>query len=362
VNLDEQAGKAILAAAGIPVPRGRVVETAQDAAEAAEGRPSVIKAQVPVGRRGKAGGVLFATTGREAGVAASQILGLVIDGHRVERVLVEELLPIRHEYYVAITFDAAGKGPVVLLSAQGGMEVEEASSGALRRLSVNILDGFTPAQAAALVEGVEHGAAVAAILLKLYAVWRDTKAELLEINPLAVLADGSVVAADCKLVLDDAVQGGQAALSATATPLERQAAALGFNFHQLGGSVAVLANGAGLTMATLDMVRHAGGTPANFLEIGGDAYTKAKPALELVLALPGLRSLVVNFCGAYARTDVMAGGVIEAWQALAPAIPIFFSIHGTGEDEAVALVRDRLGIEPFDLAEDAVRAAVEAAR
>ena len=147
-----------------------------------------------------------------------------------------------------------------------------------------------------------------------------------------------------------------------ATALELRAASLDLNFHQLDGNIGVLANGAGLTMATLDMVRHAGGAPANFLEIGGDAYTRARPALELLLDLPGLRAVVVNFCGAYARTEVMAAGVADAWQALSPSIPVFFSIHGTGEDEAVALVREQLGIEPFDRAEDAVKAAVEAAR
>ena len=124
----------------------------------------------------------------------------------------------------------------------------------------------------------------------------------------------------------------------------------------------MLANGAGLTMTTMDAVRHFGGSPANFMEIGGESYTKAKPALELVLSNPRVKCLLVNFCGAFARTDVMAEGVINAWLDLKPAIPIFFTIHGTGEDEAVAMVKQRLGIEPFDLMDDAVKAAVEAAQ
>jgi succinyl-CoA synthetase beta subunit len=123
-----------------------------------------------------------------------------------------------------------------------------------------------------------------------------------------------------------------------------------------------LANGAGLTMTTMDVIAHLGGRPANFLEIGGEAYTKAEEALGLVLAHPGVKSLVVNFCGAFARTDVMADGVTAAWRKLNPSIPVFFSIHGTGEEEAVQIVRERLGLEPYDLMEDAVRAAVEAAR
>jgi succinyl-CoA synthetase beta subunit len=146
------------------------------------------------------------------------------------------------------------------------------------------------------------------------------------------------------------------------TPLEARAKELGLKFIELDGNVGVLANGAGLTMTTMDAVRHYGGAPANFMEIGGESYTKAKPALELVLANPRVKCLLVNFCGAFARTDVMTEGVIGAWQALKPAIPIIFTIHGTNEDEAIAMVKERLGITPFDLMDDAVKAAVEAAR
>jgi succinyl-CoA synthetase beta subunit len=146
------------------------------------------------------------------------------------------------------------------------------------------------------------------------------------------------------------------------TELERRARELGLKYIELPGNVGVLANGAGLTMTTMDVIEHCGGAPANFLEIGGDAYTKAEAALGLVLANPRIKSVMINFCGAFARTDVMATGVIEAWNKLAPGVPVFFSVHGTGEDEAVALIRERLGVEPFDRMEDAVRAAVEAAR
>ena len=146
------------------------------------------------------------------------------------------------------------------------------------------------------------------------------------------------------------------------TALEQRGAESGLKFIQLDGNVGVLANGAGLTMTTMDVIRHFGGRPANFLEIGGEAYTKSAAALELVLSNPGVKSLIINFCGAFARTDVMAEGVVKAWQELKPAIPVFFSINGTGEDEAIALVRARLGIEPYDLMEDAIQAAVRAAQ
>jgi succinyl-CoA synthetase beta subunit len=144
--------------------------------------------------------------------------------------------------------------------------------------------------------------------------------------------------------------------------LERRGREHQLKFIQLDGDVGVLANGAGLTMTTMDVIRHFGGRPANFLEIGGEAYTKSAIALELVLSNPGVKSLVINFCGAFARTDVMVAGVVKAWKRLKPTVPAFFSIHGTGEDEAIGLVRGELGIEPFDVMEDAVRAAVRAAR
>ena len=176
-----------------------------------------------------------------------------------------------------------------------------------------------------------------------------------------------MVALDCKFVLDDAAAYRQedivsAAAPAPMTAPEWRGAENGLKFIQLDGNVGVLANGAGLTMTTMDVIRHFGGRPANFLEIGGEAYTKSAAALDLVLSNPGVRSLIINFCGAFARTDVMAEGVVKAWQELKPAIPVFFSIHGTGEDEAVALVRARLGIEPYDLMEDAIQAAVRAAQ
>jgi succinyl-CoA synthetase beta subunit len=220
------------------------------------------------------------------------------------------------------------------------------------------------------VAGLGLGAAegqIADVLARLYGAYRKSDAELLEINPLVVLKDGRVVALDCKYVLDDAAAYRQEELAKLGSPgvmteLERRAAEQGLKFIQLDGNVGLLANGAGLTMTTMDVIRHFGGRPANFLEIGGEAYTKAEAALDLVLSNPGVKSLIINFCGAFARTDVMADGVVKAWQKLKPSVPVFFSIHGTGETEAIQLVRERLGIEPFDLMEDAVRAAVRAAQ
>ncbi len=375
MNFEEHAAKAhILAPAGIATPQGRLCLTPAEAAAALrEIGPAIVKAQVPAGKRGKAGGIKRADTAAEAEAAAQAILGMEIGGHRVERLLVEGRAAIVREFYAAILPDIAARCPMVLFSTEGGMEIEEVAAArpdAIRRHLVDIAMGFAESDAMAILQGLDLGgaeSAVAAVLTKLYEAYRQRDAELIEVNPLALLDDGSVVALDCKFVLDDAAlyrQGDIADKGApeTMTTLEAKGAAQGLKFIQLDGDVGVLANGAGLTMTTMDLIRHCGGRPANFLEIGGEAYTKAAPALELVLANPGVKALVVNFCGAFARTDVMAEGVVKAWQALRPKIPVFFSIHGTGEDAAIELVRERLGIEPYDHMEDAMRAAVEAAR
>jgi succinyl-CoA synthetase beta subunit len=375
MNFEEHAAKTlVLAPAGIAIPEGRLCASPEQAAAAVAAiGAAVIKAQVPAGKRGKAGGIRRVATPEEGARAARDILGMRIGGHHVARLLVEAQAAIARELYAAVLPDVAARCPMVLFSAEGGMEIEELAVSrreALRRHPVDIRRGFSREDAAAMLNGLDLGAAlpgVANALAQLYAAWRSAHAELLEINPLAVLTDGRVMALDGKLVLDDAALHRHPELAAHGSPdpqtaLEARGAREGLKFIELAGEVGILANGAGLTMTTMDVVRHCGGQPANFLEIGGEAYTKAKTALGLVLAHPRIRSLVVNFCGAFARTDVMAEGVVAAWEELRPTIPVFFSIHGTGEDEAVALVRARLGIEPFERMEDAVRAAVEAAR
>src|SRR5581483_10530440 len=305
--------------------------------------------------------------------AARQILGMRIGDHTVERVLVEEQAAIAREFYTAVLHDVAARKPLILFSTEGGMDIEEiaaAKPSAIRRLLVDVDGKPSDADIAGLLKGLNLGdaeAQIARILARLYAAYRGRDAELLEINPLALLRDGRVVALDCKFILDDAAvyrqqDTAKSGAAAVMTALEKRGAEAGLKLIQLDGNVGVLANGAGLTMTTMDVIRHYGGKPANFLEIGGEAYTKSEIALDLVLSNPGVKSLVINFCGAFARTDVMADGVVKAWHKLKPKVPVFFSIHGTGEDEAVALVRERLGIEPYDFMEDAVKAAVEAAQ
>jgi len=374
MNFEEHAAKPLLARHGIAVPRGALATTPDEAARVAAGiGAAVVKAQVPAGKRGKSGGIQLAATPDEARTRAKAILGIVIAGHKVERVLVEEQVPIARELYAAVLNDPSSKGPLVLFSTGGGMDIEEVAARApesLRRQAVDIRRGFSRAESATLVRGLGLGAAegkVADALAQLYEAYTALDAELLEINPLIVARDGRVIALDCKFVMDDSGIVRHPDVAPAGTPekltgLEARAKAAGLKYIDLDGDVGVLANGAGLTMTTMDMVRHYGGRPANFLEIGGEAYTQARPALELLLSKPGIRSLVINFCGAFARTDVMTGGVIEAIEALKPRLPIFFSVHGTGDEEAIKLLKERLGVTPLPTMNDACKAAVAAGK
>ncbi|MGI9383744.1 MAG: succinate--CoA ligase subunit beta [Methyloligellaceae bacterium] len=373
MNFEAHAAKSLLAAAGIAVPESRVATGEAEAeSHAAAIGPCVVKAQVPTGKRGKAGGIALAGSAEDARAEAQRILGLEIGGHPVEKVLVEAQVPIAREMYAAILNDAESKGPLLLFSPEGGMDIEEIAEthpDKLLRLPIDIrqgLDRETLLGALPAADGLDPDG-IADLLMALYQAYRDNDAELLEINPLVLTQDGRLVALDCKFTLDDSGIKRQPELAETGTPdkltaLEARGKAAGLKYIELEGEVGVLANGAGLTMTTMDAVRHYGGQPGNFLEIGGEAYTLGKEALALVLDNPQVKSLLINFCGAFARCDVMTEGILAAWKEVKPELPVFFTIHGTGEDEAVAMVRSELGIEPFDLMDDAVQAAVEAAR
>ena len=373
MNFEEYAAKPLLAAAGIAIPEGHVAETAQEAGEikAALG-PCVVKAQVPSGKRGKAGGIKLANKPNEAKAMAKEILGMEIGGHLVERVLVERQELIALELYAAVFNDPPTKGPMVMFSTEGGMDIEEVAAEApnkLKSTAVDVREGFDEGQARTLVGTLDLGDAEETVidaLVKLYKVYVAYDAELLEINPLIVTKDGSVIAVDCKFVMDDSAIKRQPETAPKGTPdkltnLEARGEAAGIKYIELDGDIGVLANGAGLTMTTMDVVRHHGGRPANFCEIGGEAYTRAKIALELVLDKPGIKSLVVNFCGAFARCEVMMEGLLSAWQELQPDVPAFFSIAGTGDEEAIVMLKERLGLDPYPTMDAACCAAVEAA-
>ena len=369
----EYVAKPLLRRAGIAVPAGEVATSGDEAAAAAERiGPCMVKAQVPAGGRGKAGGIKVARTPDEAREAAVSLLGMRFSGRTATCVLVEELVEIENEYYAAVTVDPVLRCPVALFSVSGGVDIErmaDADPGVLRSIPIDIARGLDEFDAARSLDGLcspDSAKAAAEALAKLYRCYRRHDAELLEVNPLAVRPDGALIALDCKFTMDDAATGRQPDLAAAAegealTELEAEAAASGLKLIELEGDVGILANGAGLTMATMDAVKRLGGSPANFLEIGGDAYSKAGTAWNLLLKRKRLASAVVNFCGAFARTDVMARGLATAWKSRPPWFPVHFCIHGTGEQEAISLVRRELGIEPFEHMEDAVGAAVSAA-
>lgn len=374
MNFEEHAGKPLLKAAGIPVPSGGVATTADQAADIAAPLGKVaVKAQVPTGKRGKAGGIKIADDAAAAKAAASAILGMTIGEHVVEKVLVEQATAFTREFYAAVINDPETKGPKILFSTLGGMDVEEAAEqdpNAMRGLAVDIRKGPALADVKAMLAGADLGGvedAVADLLMKLYGAYAANDAELMEINPLAVTEAGGLIALDCKFTMDDSAIPRHAETAKSGTPdkltgLEAKGKELDLKYIELEGDVGVIANGAGLTMTTMDVVRHHGGTPANFLEIGGESYTKGTEALSLVLDNPKVKSLVINFCGAFARTDVMTDGILKAWEELKPTLPTFWSVHGTGDVEAVTMLKERIGVDPLPDMSAACKAAVEAAK
>jgi len=373
MNFEEHAAKPLLKAAGIAVPDGGLAASPDEAATIViKIGPCVVKAQVPTGKRGKAGGIALAATPDEARCEAGRILSLEIAGFPVKSVLVESQVPIAKEFYAAVLNDSDTKGPLLLFSAEGGMDIEEIAENhpdALVRLPIDIRKGLSrEAVETALppIDGVKRDALIDT-LMELYTAYVQNDAELMEINPLVATQDGNVIALDCKFALDDSAIRRHEELAKSGAPdklteLEQRGQDIGFKYIELEGSVGVLSNGAGLTMTTMDAISHYGGVPANFLEIGGNAFTLGKQALEVVLGNPRVKSLLINFCGAIARTDVMTGGVLEAWDEVNPQVPVFWSISGTGEDEARAMLKDKLGTEPYPTMDEAVKAAVEAVR
>ena len=373
MNFEEYAAKPLLAKAGIAIPEGRVATSVEESSDAAEALGKVVvKAQIPTGKRGKAGGIKTADNATEAADAATAILGMTIGGSVVEKVLIEQRAPIKQEYYAAILNDADSKGPLLMFSDQGGMDIEEIAQSQPETLlhhAIDVRQGLAAADAEKLVAKLvdaDIAAGVGELLSKLYQAYADNDAELMEINPLALLDDHSLMALDCKFVLDDSAIKRQQELAKSGTPekltgRELAAQELDLKYIDLDGSIGLLANGAGLTMTTMDVITHYDGSPANFLEIGGEAYTKATEALKLMIDNDKIKSLVVNFSGAFARTDVMTEGVINAWQELKPDIPVFFSIHGTGSVEARSMLQERLGMTSFETMDEAIQAAIAAA-
>jgi len=370
VFIEEHDAKQLIASGGVPIPAGSVATSPDQAHSIAReiGTPVMVKAQVPSGKRGKGGGIVTCETVDDARLAAEQLLGSQLGEFAIDRVLVEACATIAQELYVSVTIDPAAGAPLLMLSTAGGMDIEEVHATTpeqVQMVPVNIRAGLGAGQAMdiAAATGLDLSlhAPLAGFLLTLYGLFRRYDAQLLEINPLAITTAGELIALDAKLIVDDNAVFRQPDVGPerfTGTALELEAKQQDFLFVELDGDVGVLANGAGLTMSTMDAVTAHGGAPANFLEVGGMAYKRATPALALVLKNPNVKSLLVNLCGAYARTDVIAEGLIAGFKELKPEVSVSFCIHGTGEERAQQLVRDELDIEPHETMDDAVKEAI----
>ena len=379
MDLYEYQGKQYFARFGIPSSPGGIADAAEEAVEQAEqaGYPVVVKAQVKVGGRGKAGGIKLASNPGDVRQAADAILGMDIKGHTVHRVWVEHASDIEKEYYASFTLDRPAKLHLGMLSAAGGVEIEEVAATnpeAIARLHVNPCDGLDEATArrwvdeAGLDEVARDGAAK--LLVNLYHCFVEGDCDLVEINPLILTPDGAVHALDAKVTLDEnaAFRHPEWELLAgteSEDPREKMAKEKGLNYIGLEGTVGIIANGAGLAMSTLDVVNQVGGAAANFLDIGGGANAAVMTAaLEVINADPSVRSILVNIFGGITRVDDVATGVIEALSSVEIRSPIVLRLDGTNAEAGRALLAphlsDRVLAEPTMLA--AARRAVELAR
>jgi len=353
VKIHEYQAKDILRRYGIPVQPGKVASTPEEAEAIARefGEPVVIKAQVYVGGRGKAGGIQFGDTPELARAAARKVLGMDIKGLTVEKVLVTPKIEIAEEYYRGVALDRASQAPVAIVSAAGGVDIEQVAEEApekIIRRPIDVRWGLLPLDARnMLVEaGVPHMVVAkgGAILSALARAFMETDANLAEINPLALTKDGQVMAADAKIVIDDNALPRQKEYAAwaepeEANPLEYQAKAEGLTYVKLDGDVGIIGNGAGLVMTTLDMVARAGGKPANFLDIGGGAKAEVmKKALLFVARDPQVKGILVNIFGGITRGEEVAKGIIMAQAELPKGMPIVARLSGTGEAEGRALL------------------------
>jgi succinyl-CoA synthetase beta subunit len=377
MDLTEHQGKQLFRRLGIPTTaQGQLAATPDEAERAAQlgGGPVVVKAQVLTGGRGKAGGVRRAADPAEARRAAERILGLDINGHVVEHVLVEPAVDIAEEHYLSVLYDRAGKGYTVIASVEGGVEIEEVNRRSPERVVKTGADptrGLDMAAAARIVDQAGFAGpdrnGVAAFLLRLYAGFVACDATLFEVNPLARTGDGRIIALDAKVSIDDnalfrhtdlAALGGDGA----ADPLEAKAKAEGLQYVRLDGDVGVLGNGAGLVMATLDVIAQAGGRPANFLDVGGGADAgRMAASLSLVLSDKRVRSVLVNIFGGITRCDLIAKGVLGALERLGD-IPqrLVVRLDGTNAAEGRGILRQAAhpNIVPAATMRDAAQRAV----
>ena len=377
MDLLEYQGKQVFARHGVPVPSGRHAQTVDEAAAAADdiGYPCVIKAQVQIGGRGKAGGIQLADSPAEAKAKAEQILGMDIRGHIVERVWVEASTDIAKEYYASITLDRRNGLPLAMVSAQGGVDIEEVASKdpkAIKKMHIDPLVGFKPFHAAFLTSSLDEEAREGSseILRKLFTCFVDGDCSLVEINPLVLTTDGRVHALDAKVTVDDNAifrhpEYAEYRDILVTDPQEKLAKEKGIAYVKLDGEVGVMGNGAGLVMSTLDLVNLAGGKPANFLDVGGGASAdQIAAALEIILGDPQVRSVLVNIFGGITRCDEVAKGIIGALDRVELKVPMVVRLDGTNAAEGREILNKAKldGVESAPAMWEAAELAVERAR
>ncbi len=376
MKLHEFDSKKIFAQYGVPVPKGKVAKTPKEAGEIAKklGGAVVVKAQVLVGGRGKAGGVKVVKTAKQAEAAAKQILGMDIKGLPVRKVLIDPAIGIASEIYLGITNDRAARQPVMIASAAGGVDIEEVAATnpeKIIRVHVNPLLGLQDYNIRDLAVGIEldrkHWAAFHTICKGLWEAYKNSDATLAEINPLVITKDDELLAIDGKMLIDDNAIFRQPKLAKLRdldeeTPAEVQARKNGLTYIQLDGEIGCMVNGAGLAMATMDIIKLFGGEPANFLDIGGGANAeKVAAALRIILQDKNVKAVLFNIFGGITRGDEVAKGILEALKTVKTNVPMVVRLAGTNAAEGRALLANANMITAETLAE-AAQKAVEAAK
>ena len=379
MKLFEHEAKTIFSKYEIPTPQGELVTSPARALEVATKikAPVAVKAQVLVAGRGKAGGILFSTSAREAELAAKKLLSTEIEGFEVRSVLVEEKVSVENELYFGITVDRSNRCYVAIASSEGGVEIEEVAAATpekIVKVLIDPLQGFNLRHARRIAKRLGYSGSkmqnLVTIFLKLYEVTMDCDAELAEMNPLVETPDGKFVAADARLIIDDnalyrhpefrgrLMEEAEAELPC----LELEARKSGLAYVKLEGNVGVIGNGAGLVMATLDVIQLYGGSPANFLDVGGGASADVMAAaLNLVFSDPGVEVIFVNILGGITRCDEVAKGILEAKGRVGFLKPVVVRLVGTNEEEGRHILTEA-GIHVLDSMEEAAKRAVEIAK
>lgn len=376
MKIHEYQAKEIIGRYGVPIPAYKVARAPAEARRAAEdmGAKVVVKAQVHVGGRGKAGGVKLAETPDEAEAHATSILGMNIKGLTVNRVLVTDAIDIDREYYVGIVVDRVSKLPVYMASEAGGIDIEEvarATPERIHKLPVDPVAGLSSGSALELASAIEPrqdvARKVADVIVKLYRAFVESDASLAEINPLVVTPDGDIWAVDAKMNIDDNALFRHPDIEEMRDETSesdelRRARAMGLSYVKLDGNVGCVVNGAGLAMATMDLIKHYGGEPANFLDIGGSSSPeKVITAMDIIAGDPNVKSVLFNIFGGITRCDDVAAGIVEALKERPVSLPIVVRLTGTNEERAKEILA-ATKLVPADTMDEAVEKAVMLAR